>query len=204
MTSPAPEPEKQSEPTLDLNSVQADDVTIPSPEFTEPPPPETKLGTPPRRPWRPTPQRGPARKTTPRKAPPGVPNTVEAAVKSIPKPRRGEFVKPLTQSYTSIGIMLMPIDPVCANLFIVNAEAVAKAWDQAAYENDSIRVALTKFLETSIAVRIGMAHLPIALGMLLHHSKHAQEMLSKMGEGFAETVENNMRVGDMGNGIEEP
>jgi hypothetical protein len=203
MTSPAPEPEKQSDP-VDLNSVQAEDVTIPTPEFTEPPPPpETKLGTPPRRPWR-TPPRGPARKTTPRKTPPGVPNTVEAAVKSIPKPRKGEFVKPLTQSYTSVGIMLMPVDPVCANLFIVNAEAVAKAWDQAAYENDSIRVFLTKFLETSIGVRIAMAHLPIFLGMLLHHSKHAQEMLGKMGEGFAETVENNMRAGDMGNGIGEP
>jgi hypothetical protein len=197
MTSPAPEPPEQ----FDVNAVSAQDTTVPTPEFTDPPPPEpSNLRTPPRRAWR------QGRKTPPRKSPPPkkVPSTVAEAVSEIPKPRRGHFVKPLTQSYTSIGIILMPIDPVCANLFIVNAEAVARAWDEAAYESDAVRVMLTKFLATSVATRIGIAHLPILLGMLLHHSKHAQDMLGKMGQGFAETVESNMRVGDMGNGIEEP
>lgn len=198
MTTPVPEPENPSEPTLNLNSVSAEDVTIPQPEFTDPPPPETGLRTPPRRAWR-------QRKTTPRKTTSKTtPNTVDGVVKAaVPRPKRGQFVKPLTQTYTSVGIMLMPVDPVCANLFIANAEPVAQAWDQAAYESDAIRVFLTNFLKTSIATRIGMAHVPILLGMFLHHSKRAQDMLGKMGEGFAETVENNMRVGDMGNGIEE-
>lgn len=195
MTSPVPEPERQSEPTLDLNSVSAEDVTVPKPEFTDPPPPDTTLRTGSRRPWR------QAKKKTPPKA---APNTVRSAVKSIPKPRRGHFVKPLTQTYTSVGIMLMPVDPICANLFIVNAEAVARAWDEAAYESDAVREFLIKFLQTSVATRIVMAHVPILMGMFVHHSKRAQDMLSKMGEGFAETVENNMRAGDMGNGIEEP
>jgi hypothetical protein len=199
MTSPAPEPENPAEPTLNLNDVSAEDVTVPTPEFTDPPPPETTLRTSPRRAWR-------QRKTTPRKAPaaPTGPNTVRGAVKSVPKPRRGAFVKPITQTYTSIGIMMMPLDPICANLFIVNAESVARAWDEAAYESDAVREMLTKFLQTSIAARVGVAHVPILMGMMLHHSKRAQDVMRKMGEGFAETVENNMRVGDMGNGVEEP
>lgn len=196
MTTPAPEPENTSEPTLNLDSVKAEDVTVPTPEFTTPPPPDAGLRTPPRRAWR------QGRKKTPPKT--VGPNTVRSAVKSVPKPRRGYFVKPLTQTYTSFGIMLMPLDPVCANLFIVNAESVARAWDEAAYENDAVREFLTKFLQTSVAARITIAHFPIIMGMMIHHSKRAQDMLAKMGEGFAETVENNMRVGDMGNGIEEP
>lgn len=197
MTSPAPEPSGEQ---LDLNALSAEDVTVPTPEFVDPPPPTPGGINPPSRPWR----TGTKRRTT--KVPPRktTPNTVETAVKAIPKPRRGHFVKPLTQTYTSIGIMMMPIDAVCGNLFIQNAEATARAWDEAAYENDAVRVYLTKFLQTSVATRIVMAHFPIMLGMMLHHSKRAQDMLGKMGEGFAETVENNMRVGDMGNGIEEP
>jgi len=202
MTSPAPEPENNSEPTLDINSVTAENVTVPTPEFSDPPPPETGLRTPPRRAWRQGRQSRPrtAKPTPPKKAP----NTVADAVKEIPRPRRGHFVKPITQTYTSIGIILMPIDPICANLFIQNAEPVARAWDEAAYESDAIRAALIKFLEVSVATRITVAHIPIFLGMMLHHSKHAQTMLARMGEGFAETVEQNMRAGDMGNGVEEP
>lgn len=183
-----------SEPEFDPSKLQADDVTIPKPETVTPSP----QPTPPRhnvsRPWR-NQTRGP-RKTPPTKAP-----RIPA---EIPRPKRGMFVRPLTQTYTSVGIMLMPIDPICANLFIENAESVARAWDEAAYENDTLRKYLNDFLKTSIAARVMMAHVPIIIGMFIHHSKRAQDMLGQMGQGFAETVENNLRVNDMGNGIEEP
>jgi hypothetical protein len=102
-----------------------------------------------------------------------------------------------------MGIMLMPLDPICANLFIQNAKGVAEAWDAAAYESDAVRIMLTKFLQASVATRITMAHIPILMGMALHHSKHAQNILRQMGEGFANTVEENMRADNMGNGVEE-
>lgn len=186
---------------IDFNKLQAEDVTIPNPETVTPSPnipPNTSphSGPPHRRPWRQTRERPAAKKTPPTRAP-KIPS-------EIPRPKRGMFVKPLTQTYTSVGIMLMPIDPVCANLFIVNAESVARAWDEAAYENDTVRKFLNDFLKTSIAARVMMAHVPIIIGMFVHHSKRAQDMLGQMGEGFANTVENNLRVNDMGNGIEEP
>lgn len=176
---------------LDLNRLQADDVTIPSPDLPSPPSVDSPGGTP-RRAWR---------QRTPRKTPP--PKAPKTPPIGIPRPKRGTFTAPLTQTYTSVGLILMPIDPVCANLFIVNAKDVAKAWDDAAYESDAVRVFLTNFMRTSIATRIAIAHVPILMGMMLHHSARAQNILRQMGEGFAETVENNMRAGDMGNGIPE-
>lgn len=184
MSSPTPE--------FDPNNLNAEDVTIPKPETVAPSPIPPH---PTRRPWRQTRER-PAKKTPPSRAP--------KLPTEIPRPKRGMFVKPLTQTYTSIGIMFMPIDPVCANAFIANAESCARAWDEAAYESDTVRKWLNDFLKTSIGTRIAVAHIPIFLAVAVHHSKRAQEMLGQMGQGFAETVENNLRVNDMGNGVEEP
>lgn len=187
-------PEELPKP-VDLNSLQAEDippignVTVPEPEFPEPPPAEN----PRRRSWR-----------TPKKRTASKPSPAAKAVGNLPRPRRGQFVKPITQTYTTIGVALMPFDPVCANAFVANAESIAKAWDNAAYNNDAVRRALTEFLKTSIAAELLLAHTPLMMAVVIHHSKRAQDMLSQMGTQFAEVVENNMKAGDMGNGVEEP
>lgn len=90
--------------------------------------------------------------------------------KDIPgKPREGSLVKPLTELYMGLGLMLAPIDPVCSSAFINNAENCAKSLETLARENESVRRAILALTQTSAWGGAIIAHLPILLMVMTHH-----------------------------------
>lgn len=137
-------------------------------------------------------KRGPFGKRAPKE--PTAPRTRVARSKpAIPK-RKGQFVQPLTNMYTSVGIMLMPFDSVCANAVIQSAEDCAKALDDLAYQNDAVRRVIYGLVQTSAVGVVIAAHAPILMAIMIHHVPSVQRTLGKMGEQMAENVEAQMRA----------
>jgi hypothetical protein len=93
----------------------------------------------------------------------------EKARASIPKPRSGSLVKPLTDLYTSIGVMLAPFDPACSVSVIENAESCAIALENLARENEAVRRAILALTQTSAWGGVLIAHMPILLMVITHH-----------------------------------
>lgn len=88
---------------------------------------------------------------------------------SAPKPRPGSLVRPLTELYTSIGVMLAPFDPVCSVSIIENAEPCAKALENLARENEAVRRAILALTQTSAWGGVLIAHMPLLLMVITHH-----------------------------------
>ena len=86
-----------------------------------------------------------------------------------PKPREGTLVKPLTDMYTSVGLMLAPFDPACSTAFLTNAEQCARSMEKLARENESVRRIINSMLQTSAIGGVLIAHLPILLVIMTHH-----------------------------------
>ena len=99
-----------------------------------------------------------------------------------PKPRSGSLVKPLTRLYTSVGVTLMPFDPVCATAILNNAEECAKALEALAQENEAVRRAILALTATSAWGGLLIAHLPIILMVVVHH---APENVAQSAEPLA-------------------
>src|SRR5580765_8347728 len=66
-----------------------------------------------------------------------------------PKPRAGALVKPLTEFYGSMGMMVVAFDQPCGMAIIANAEACARSLDNMARENETMRRVLLMLVETS-------------------------------------------------------
>lgn len=86
-----------------------------------------------------------------------------------PKPRPGSLVRPLTEFYTAIGLMLAPVDPVCSVAFMDNAEACARSLENLARENETVRRVIVAMTQTSAWGGAIIAHLPILLIIIVHH-----------------------------------
>lgn len=86
-----------------------------------------------------------------------------------PKVRNGALVKPLTEMYTSVGLMLAPFDPACSIVFVENAKRCAESLDALARENDAVRRALLALTQTSAWGGVMIAHLPLLLVVMSHH-----------------------------------
>lgn len=89
--------------------------------------------------------------------------------KPAPRAKKGAFIEPLTELYTLLGGVLMPFDPQCANAVIVSAEKCAESMDELAYQNESVRRALTALTQTSAWGAVIFAHLPIIMSIAMHH-----------------------------------
>lgn len=87
----------------------------------------------------------------------------------VPKARPGHFVKPLNELYTSVGMMMLPFDPMCGTAVVKNAESCAKSMDRLAQENDAVRRALNAILTTGAWGGVIAAHLPILAMVMAHH-----------------------------------
>jgi len=103
--------------------------------------------------------------------------------KPAPRAKRGVFVEPLTQLYTGMGAMLMPFDAQCANVVISSAEQCATSMDELAYQNESVRRALTAITQSSAWGAVIFAHLPIIMAVAMHHGPGG--MTTAMGNMFA-------------------
>lgn len=83
--------------------------------------------------------------------------------------RQGQFVKPLTELYGTVGMMIMPFDATCAKAVIDGAKGCAEALDQLAHENETVRRWLKGLLTTNALVAVVVAHAPILMMIAMHH-----------------------------------
>jgi len=86
-----------------------------------------------------------------------------------PKPRAGALVKPLTDMYAALGMMITPFDRPCGTTIIANAEPCAEALDKLARENAAARRVIVAMLETSVWGAVIAAHAPILMAVAAHH-----------------------------------
>lgn len=104
--------------------------------------------------------------------------------------KEGMFVKPLTELYGSVGMVLAPFDQTCAQAFMINAESCAQAMDLWAKDNEAVRRVLSGLVTTSTVGKVIMAHAPLIATIAAHHSSRFQGM---MVAGFGDKVEAAMR-----------
>lgn len=104
--------------------------------------------------------------------------------KAVPASKPGEFVEPMTDMYTWLGMGMsmfdfhsghvetdsngMPVAP-CGVTIVKNAPKIAEAWDTLAQKNPAVRKALRGLTTTSIAGQLIMAHAPIAAAIIQGH-----------------------------------
>lgn len=107
--------------------------------------------------------------------------------------KKGQFREPVTGFYMMVGGMLMPLDAVCGNAFIVAAPKCGEVWDELAYQNEAIRRFLFSLTQVSLTGQLFVAHTPIAMAVFMHHSPFAEKLGAKMGAQMAETIAEQMR-----------
>lgn len=90
--------------------------------------------------------------------------------RKVSTPKRGAYVEDLESLYTYAGMGVMLVDPVCGNAVISSAESCAKAIDDLAYQNESVRRVLDGLTQGSAVTAVVMAHLPIIMAVASHHS----------------------------------
>lgn len=123
------------------------------------------------------------------------PRTSDESTVRIPR-RKGQFVQPLSQLYTGLAITLMPVDMQCATAIIKSADNCAKALDELAYQNESVRKVLWNLTQVSALGTVLIAHLPIMFTVLSHHVPAFKDTpmgaLASMFVESEETVESNV------------
>lgn len=113
--------------------------------------------------------------------------------KAAPRYRKGMFVEPLTQIYGTIGMALLPIDPICAQAIIESAEQCATSLDELAEQNQAVRRTLAAITQTNAVGAVLIAHFPILMAVTMHHVPKAQSMFGDLADKFtpAEKGEQN-------------
>lgn len=89
--------------------------------------------------------------------------------KPAPRAKKGAFIEPLEALYGSLAAVLMPFDPQCANVIAMSATRCAESMDELAYQNESVRRALTALTQTSALGAVIFAHAPIIMAVAVHH-----------------------------------
>lgn len=112
---------------------------------------------------------------------------------AIPK-RKGQFIAPLENLYTSVGIMLMPFDAVCGNAVLQSAAQCAKSLDDLAHQNDAVRRLIYALVQTSALGAVIAAHAPILLAVAMHHVPAIQNAMGAAGSQMAENIAEQMRA----------
>jgi len=106
------------------------------------------------------------------------------ARKTVPASKPGEFVEPIRDLYTYMGMGLSVYDmrqghvitdndgnmiTPCGMSVIENADKIANAWDELAQKNPAVRKALRGLVTTSIAGQLIAAHAPIVFAIVQGH-----------------------------------
>lgn len=114
------------------------------------------------------------------------PSMARAKRQTSPPPPvvKGEFIEPLTDVYNTIGIALMPFKPQVAIALVspareateeekakgidppTVAENCARAWDEVAQKNESVRRALKAMTTVGVWGGLFMAHAPILMAVM--------------------------------------
>lgn len=121
-----------------------------------------------------------------------------------PMPRGGKLADGLQDIYVTIGMMLMVVDPVCAQAVITAAPECAKSMEKLAKENEAVRRVLLKMLETSAWGSVIAAHLPILMAVAAHHVPALQRGLQPPAPSFAgSTLPNEDERSGAGEGVSD-
>jgi hypothetical protein len=120
------------------------------------------------------------------------PRKEKAPTPSMPRP--GVIKKRLSELYVGVGVMLSPVDPVCAKATMDSADDCAEAMEQLCRENEAVRRVVLKLIETSTLGKVIVAHLPIMMAVAMHHMPMFQQAA---GQQLADDVEEHLkRQGD--------
>lgn len=87
----------------------------------------------------------------------------------VPVQKKNEFVEPLTEMYTMIGVVLTPFDQHCGPTIISAAPTCAQSLNDLAEKNENVRKALRQLTQASAMGTVIMAHAPIVLAIMSHH-----------------------------------
>jgi hypothetical protein len=87
----------------------------------------------------------------------------------VPPKRKDEFVQPLTEMYTMLGVAITPFDSHCGPIVIQQAEPCARSLDELAAKNEAVRKALRGLTSASALGNVIMAHAPIIIAVAAHH-----------------------------------
>lgn len=82
--------------------------------------------------------------------------------------KKDEFVQPLTEMYTMLGVVLTPFDPV-GPVIIQSAPNCAQSLNDLAAENESVRKALRSLTQASAMGAVIVAHAPIFISLATNH-----------------------------------
>lgn len=117
--------------------------------------------------------------------------------------RKGQFVKPLTQFYTMVGMATTARDQVCGPAIIEQAEACARSVDELAYNNESVRNVIWALTQTGMLTKVVAAHSPILFAVGMHHSNRFRtaidntqigEFIAGMLKQQAEAIREQLRI----------
>lgn len=96
-----------------------------------------------------------------------------------PPKRKGMFVRPLTDMYSTIGTTVYMIEGAknngqspCGTAILESAEKCAESLDELAYQNEAVRRVLNSLVQTSAIGAVVVAHAPIIMTVLMHHAPH--------------------------------
>lgn len=81
----------------------------------------------------------------------------------LPDYSPGMFVKPLTDAYRTIGMMVMPLSEPIGTVIMQNAEPCAKSIDNAAKLDKKFRAYLLRAMGTGAWIPVLIAHMPIIM-----------------------------------------
>lgn len=152
-----------TEPAFDFSTLQA--TSEPAEDFA-PDPSKSQYEAAPADTVTDAPKRGRGRKTGTRTRT----RTVDPDKPKVVIPnRRGQFIEPLTQLYTTIGLGLYVKDQTCAQAIIENAPKCAESLDDWAYRNKAVRQALYSLTKITDFGAVFAAHMPILLAIAMHH-----------------------------------
>jgi hypothetical protein len=132
--------------------------------------------------------------------------TGRARTSPPPENRPGQFVQPIEEFYTFLGIAAMPFKPAVAMTLLSPPPGVedptaptvahncAVAWDEVAQKNEAVRRALKTFTTVSVWGALITAHVPILMAAIdgtdlakrFNPATGAEDFLKSQGESAGE------------------
>lgn len=86
-----------------------------------------------------------------------------------PVAKKGEFIQPLEDMYTTVALGVGLFDMQCAGAISDSAPACAKAWQDLAEKNPNVRRVLRQVTEGGAFAGLIIAHAPIIVAVASHH-----------------------------------
>lgn len=126
------------------------------------------------------------------KAKPAIPN------------RKGQFIKPLTEIYTTVGMIVYVRDQVCGTAFIESAPRCAETLDDLAHRNEVVRRILHNLVTTSEMGAVLMAHLPIILAVGMHHVPAVKTVIGNIPADMVQDIVSNVAKAQNASDATEP